>query len=190
MMLLIAGVLIWSLVHLFPSLAPNSRKTLSAKLGEMPYQGLFAVCILLGLALIIMGWRSMVPAIIYQPQPALRHIAMLVVVIGFILMAAANFNNSRIKRFIRHPQLTGVLLWAFAHLLANGDSRSLILFSGIAVWTVVSMLTINQRDGAWQKPQPVMPLFKEFGVVILGIVVAAVVVRFHIYLSGMPLIGV
>ena len=190
MILLISGLLIWSLVHLFPSLAPNARKALSVKLGEMPYQGLFAVCILVGLGLIILGWRSTVPTPVYQPVPALRHIAMLVVVIGFILMAAANFQNSRIKRYIRHPQLTGVLLWALAHLLANGDIRSLIVFATIAAWTVVSMISINRRDGAWQKPQSVMPVFKEFVIMIVGVVVAAVVLRFHVYLSGIPLIGV
>jgi uncharacterized membrane protein len=185
---LISGLVIWSLVHLFPSWAPNSRKVLSAKLGEMPYQGLFALCILLGLGLIILGWRSMVPTPIYLPVPALRHVAMLIVVIGFILMVAANFSNTRIKNYIRHPQLTGVLLWASAHLLANGDSRSLILFTTIAIWTVVSMISINRRDGTWQKPQTVMPLYKEFIIVIIGIILAGVVVRFHVYLAGIPLI--
>jgi uncharacterized membrane protein len=188
MMLLILGLVIWSLVHLYPSWAPNSRKALSVKLGEMPYQGLFAITILLSIGLIILGWRSMVPSHIYQPVPALRHVAMLIVVIGFILMVAANFSNTRIKNYIRHPQLSGVLLWAFAHLLANGDSRSLILFTTIAIWTMVSMISINRRDGAWQKPQTVMPLYKEFIIVIIGLIIAAIVVRFHVYLAGIPLI--
>ncbi len=190
MILLISGVLIWTVVHLFPSLAPNTRKALISKLGEMPYQGLFAVCILMGLGMIILGWRSMVPLHIYQPVPALRHFAMLLVVFGLILMAAANFSTTRVKLYIRHPQLSGVLLWAIAHILANGDSRSLILFSAIAVWTVVSMITINRRDGVWQKPESVMPLYKESIIVIVGVVIAAVVIRFHVYLSGIPLVTV
>jgi uncharacterized membrane protein len=86
--------------------------------------------------------------------------------------------------------LSGVLLWAIAHILANGDSRSLILFSAIAVWTVVSMIAINGRDGAWQKPESVMPLYKESIIVIVGVVIAAVVIRFHVYLSGIPLVTV
>lgn len=189
MTLLITGLLIWSLVHLFPSLAPQARKTLSTKLGEMPYQGLFALCILLGLGMIIVGWRSALPTHIYLPVAALRHVAMLIVVCGFILMAAANFSNSRIRQTIRHPQLTGVLLWAIAHLLANGDSRSVTLFSSIAVWSVISMITINRRDGTWQKASSVMPLYKELGIVVAGVVVAAIVVRFHVYLSGVALIS-
>ena len=189
MNLLILGLLIWSVVHLFPSLAPNARKALISKLGEIPYQGLFAACIFLGLGMIILGWRSMVPSHIYLPDPAFRHFAMLLVVFGFILMAAANFSTTRVKLFIRHPQLSGVMLWAIGHMLANGDSRSLLLFSAIAVWTIVSMIAINRRDSAWQKPQSVMPLYKEFMIVIVGVVLAAAVVRFHVYLSGIPLIG-
>jgi uncharacterized membrane protein len=188
-MLLILGLLLWSGIHLFPSLMPDARKKLSAKLGEMQYQGLFAVCILLSLALIIIGWRSAVPAHVYAPIPALRHVAMLLVVVGFILMVAANFPATRIKRFLRHPQLTGVLLWSLAHLLANGDSRSLALFSVTAVWSLLSMKTINQRDGAWQKPESVMPLYAEALIVVIGAGVAAVAVWFHIYLSGIPLIA-
>ncbi len=188
MLFLISGLMIWSLVHLYPSLAPQSRKALSAKLGEMPYQGFFALTILLSIGLIILGWRSMLPTPIYQPVPALRHVAMLIVVIGFILMVAANFSNTRIKNYIRHPQLSGVLLWAFAHLLANGDSRSLILFTTIGIWTVVSMISINRRDGAWQKPQVVMPIYKELIIVLIGLILAGIVVRFHVYLAGIPLI--
>ncbi len=189
MNLLIFGLLIWITVHLFPSLAAETRQSISGKLGEMPYQGLYALCILLGLALIILGWRSTVPSQIYQPIPVLRHVAMLIVVFAFILMVAANFSKTRIKQYIRHPQLTAVFLWGLAHLLANGDSRSLILFSSMGIWSVVSMITINRRDGVWQKPQAVMPLYQEFLMIIIAVVLAAVVVRFHIYIAGVPLIG-
>ena len=189
MNLLITGLFIWSVVHLFPSLAPNARKALITKLGEVPYQALFAVCIVTGIGMIIFGWRGMLPSHVYLPPPGLRHFAMLLVVFGFILMVAANFSKTRVKRFIRHPQLSGVLLWAIAHLIANGDSRSLLLFSVIAIWTLVSMLTINRREGDWQKPQSVMPLYKESIIVIFGVVLAATVLRFHVYLSGVPLIG-
>ncbi|MES9860160.1 MAG: NnrU family protein [Candidatus Thiodiazotropha sp. LLP2] len=53
MSLLIIGLVLWIGVHLFPSLAPNTRKALSGKLGEMPYQGLFSLCILSSVALIM-----------------------------------------------------------------------------------------------------------------------------------------
>jgi uncharacterized membrane protein len=176
-------------VHLFPSLAPNVRRSLSGKLGELPYQGLFSLCILAGLALIIIGWRNSTTSPIYDPPANLGHIAIALMIFSFILMAAANAPSTRIKRFIRHPQLTGVLLWALAHLLTNGDSRSVLLFSAFALWSVVSMITINRREGPWQKPKSFIPLHMEAVTVIIGITLALIVIWFHVYLSGVSLIN-
>ena len=189
MTLLLLGLILWVGVHLMPSLLPDVRAALVNRIGDGPYQGLFALLILAGLLLIVFGWRRTVPTQVYRPPTGLRHPAMLLVVIGFILMAAASFPRTRIKRLIRHPQLTGVLLWALAHLLANGDSRSLLVFSVIAVWAVVSMLLINRRDVDWVKPETVMAWYGELLVVVAGVGVAVLVVRFHYYLAGVPLIA-
>ena len=189
MTLLGIGLLIWVAVHLFPSLFPATRQSLTERLGNMAYQGVFALCILTGLLLIIFGWRNAVPTHVYAPPVALREPAMLLVVVGFILMAAANFPATRIKRFIRHPQLSGVLLWAIAHLLMNGDSRSLLLFVVIGLWALVSMFTINHRDGPWVRPVSPAGWIPEVIIVTAGIVVAVLISYFHEYLAGVPLVG-
>ena len=188
MAMLISGLTIWIVVHLFPSVAPASRQQLLTRMGNGPYQAVFSLLLIAGLLLIIFGWRNTVPDQVYTPLVALRHPAMLLVVIGFILMVAASF-PTRIKRVLRHPQLTGVLLWAVAHLLLNGDSRSVLVFGALAVWTVVSMLMINRRDGAWVKPDVSGAWGREFLIVIIGLVISAVAVRFHHYLSGVAIIG-
>ncbi len=189
MMLLLIGLTLWVGVHLFPSLFPQVRNALIKRIGDTPYQGLFALLIATAVMLIVFGWRSTLPTQVYVPPAGLRHAAMLLVVLGFVLMAAASFPRTRVKRLIRHPQLTGVLLWALAHLLANGDSRSLLLFSAIAIWTVISMLLINRRDGDWIKPETTMAWYGELLVVIVGVGVAVLVVRYHYYIAGGSLIG-
>ncbi|MCG7980300.1 MAG: NnrU family protein [Candidatus Thiodiazotropha endolucinida] len=189
MTLLLIGLTLWAGVHLFPSLLPQVRDGLIKRIGDGPYQGLFALLILTGVVLIVFGWRGTVPTQVYAPPAGLRHAAMLLVVIGFILMAAASFPRTRVKRLIRHPQLTGVLLWALAHLLANGDSRSLLLFSVMAIWTVTSMLLINRRDGDWVKPETTMAWYGELLVVVTGVGVAVLILRFHYHIAGVALIG-
>lgn len=189
MSMLGVGLLIWVAVHLFPSVFPTARQTLVARLGNMAYQGVFACCILTGLLLIIFGWRNAVSTQVYLPPVALREPGMLLVVVGFILMAAANFPATRIKRLVRHPQLSGVLLWAIGHLLTNGDSRSLLVFAVIGVWSLVSMVTISHRDGAWNRPEAPAGWASELIILVAGIAVAALVVYFHEYLAGVPLIG-
>lgn len=48
----------------------------------------------------------------------------------------------------RHPMLWGFLLWAVAHLLANGDLASLFLFGGIAVLSAAGMIGIDAKKRA------------------------------------------
>ncbi len=189
MTLLAVGLATWILVHLFPSVAPAARKRLVDRLGANAYQGLFALLILAGLLMIVFGWRGATPNPVYEPVAALRHPAMLLVVVALVLFVAANFPATRVKRYIRHPQLSGVLLWAVAHLLLNGDSRSVLLFSAIGAWCLVSMAAINRRDGQWVKPSPVMSPAKEIIIPVAGILLAAAVVHFHQYLSGVPLVS-
>ena len=189
MTMLGAGLLIWIAVHLFPSVLPETRNKLQTRLGNGPYQGLFALLILAGLLLIVFGWRAAEPNLVYLPPTALRLPASVLTVIGLILMVAASFPGTRIKRFIRHPQLTGVNLWAVAHLLCNGDSRSLLLFGAIGAWTLVSIWSINRRDGAWDKPASPDGWKAEILIVFIGLAVSALAIYFHQYLAGVALIA-
>ncbi len=183
-----AGLIIWVLVHLFPSVFSARREKIISRIGSNPYQGLFSILIITSLVLIVLGWRNTVPVHVYLPVVELRLPSVLLVVVSFILIVGANFPGTRLKLLFRHPQLTGVLAWAIAHLLMNGDSRSLLVFSVIGLWCMVTMFTINRRDGEWQKPEKVAGWGQEIVMGAIGVIVAATVIYFHQFLSGMALI--
>ena len=185
MRLLIAGLLIWYLVHFTPSLAAPLRHKLITQLGEKGYKLLFAVLMFASLALIIFGWRSTVSSHLYQLPGFTRHIGMLLVLIAFILFGASNY-PTRIKQFIRHPQLTAVIVWAFAHLMLNGDSRSILLFGGMGLWAILEIIFINRRDGEWVKP-PVAGWAREIRGLAISLVVVVVVVMLHPYMTGVAI---
>jgi uncharacterized membrane protein len=188
MVLLVIGVLLWTCIHLFPSMLPAARTSLIGRLGEGPYKGLFALDLVIAILLMVFGWRSAGLSLWYVPPLASTPLAIApLVAIAFILMGAANAPTN-IKRFLRHPMLTGVMVWGVAHLLANGDNRSVVLFGGLTLWAGIAMITISRRDGAWVKPAPV-PLLKDLTLVVIGLVLTAVVAYFHEYLSGVRLIG-
>ncbi|MCP3687314.1 MAG: NnrU protein [Gammaproteobacteria bacterium] len=183
------GLLIWVVVHLFPSVFSGQRQKLISRIGSNSYQGLFAILIVSSLVLIVMGWRNTVPTQIYLPAEQFRLPAVLLTVVGFIVMVAAKFPATRLKFILRHPQLTGVLIWAIAHLSMNGDSRSLLVFSVIGLWCLVSMFTISRRDGEWLKPTQAASWGQELVVLTIGLIVAATAMYFHQYLSGIALIN-
>jgi uncharacterized membrane protein len=79
--------------------------------------------------------------------------------------------------------LTGTVVFSIAHLLANGDQRSLVLFGGIGLWAVISIVLINRRDGDWQRP-PAVSLAKDAMTLVGTIVIFAIVVFLHPYLFG------
>ena len=182
MAMLLVGLLIFAGVHFVPSLAPGVKSAWLGRLGENGYKGTFSLLLLAGLALIILGWRSAVPEFVYRPPAGMHYPALVLMFIGFLLFIVSN-RQSSLRRLIRHPQLTGVILWGIAHLLLNGDNRSLLLFGGLTLWAALEILMINRREGPWTKPEaPAMGT--EAVTVVITAVVFGVVIAIHPWLSG------
>lgn len=186
MIMLISGVLLFAGVHFIPSLAPNLKTQLLTRLGESGYKGIFSLLLLASFGLMIAGWRGAQFTYVYQPPISLRSLALGIMVVAFILLAASSL-KTRLKQWVRHPQLTGVVLWGAAHLLLNGDSRSIVLFGGLGLWALASIVTINHREGAWEKP-PVPPFSSEIILVTAAAITIAITVFAHPWLSGMPVL--
>ncbi|MDJ0788408.1 MAG: NnrU family protein [Myxococcota bacterium] len=182
MIWLALGLLVWSGAHLLKSVAPDLRGRLGTAVGEGPYRGLFSLVILASIALMVIGWRSTPPTLLYVPPEWGRLAAILAMVVAVVLFAASGVPTN-LKRVIRHPQLCGVVVWAVGHLLANGESRSLLLFGGIGAWAVLSMLAINRRDGAYEKPDA-LPFHAEWKPLVGGAVFFTVLYFGHPWFAG------
>jgi uncharacterized membrane protein len=185
MTFLILGVLVWSGVHLLPSLGVSVRAAAIGRIGEGPYKGLFALTLVGAIVLMVLGWRSASHVAAYGPPSWGVPLANVGMFASLVLFVGSNVPTN-LKRIVRHPQLTGVAVWGVAHLLANGDLRSLVLFGGIGLWAVVAMVAINRRDGAWKKPEP-LPLAAELKPLVGGIVAYGVLVLAHPYIAGVSL---
>ena len=183
---LITGLLLWSGVHIIPAVAGKLRNAIIIKIGTGPYKGLFALLIITSIVCMVIGWRSVESNDIYIPAAWGRYITFVLVLIAFILFVAAR-RNTNIKRILRHPQLTGLILWSIGHLLSNGDNRSIILFSFLGCWAVLEMILINRRDGEWVKPEPVA-VRSDVITIIVGCVLYTIFLFAHVYLSGVRII--
>lgn len=184
MQLLIAGIALWCLTHLFPATLPGHRDAVVNRLGEGPYRGLFSLLILASLLLIVFGWKAASPSPVYGAPLTAGPLSSLLVLVGFALFFAAK-TQTHIKRLVRHPQMTGVFLWSTAHLLTNGDSRSVALFGSLAAWSLLEMVLINRREG----PRETLPQGStraDVTALVVAIVVFAVVGFLHQRLFGVP----
>lgn len=179
---LVLGVLLWSVMHFIPAIAVDFRRNLVSKIGEKPYKGIFALFMVFSLYLVISGWRATIPESVYLPPAWGRHLTALLVLVSFFLFIASS-HATNLKRFVRHPQLTGVALWGIAHLLANGEARSIVLFGGLALWAIIEIVLLNRRDGAWTKPDPV-PRKKDIILLVAGLTTYAIVAVSHQWLFG------
>ena len=183
---LIIGVLLFSLTHLYPAIFITNREAVIGKIGLNPYKGIFTLFVLSALGMIIFGWRSS-EALFSYSSPDWGPLALKGLMYPALFLFIAARANSNVKRLIRHPQLSAIALWGAAHLLANGDSRSLVLFGTLTVWALIQMFFLNRRDGTWQKRNPA-PLSQD---IIVGLIAFAVYLALffgHGYFSGVALI--
>lgn len=183
MTLLVAGLVLFFAVHLIPSFAPL-RAALVGGLGEKPYRGLFSAVSLASLALIVWGFSRAPFEPIYAPPLWGRHAAMTVVPIALVLFAAANM-PTHIRALVRHPMLLGLLLWAIAHLFANGELRSVVLFGAFALFAVVETVSAVARGKVFPA-EPAPRFTMDAAAVVGGLLVAGLLMRFHGALFGMP----
>jgi uncharacterized membrane protein len=186
MSLLLVGILLWTLVHFIPVFASKFRGKITEKIGLGPYKGLLALSLIGAIALMVIGWRAY-PEIYYYPQAeGMREVSFILVFVGIILFVASGVKTN-LKRYLRHPQLTGVMIWAFAHLLSNGEARAVILFSGFFIWALVMKMGINKRDGVWEKPQAVSVML-DIKVLIAAVPLYALLTYLHQYFTGIALV--
>jgi uncharacterized membrane protein len=68
------------------------------------------------------------------------------VLLAFILIAAAYVPGNRIKSAIGHPMIAGVKTWAFGHLLSAFSLAGFVLFGAFFVWAIVDFAASRRRD--------------------------------------------
>ncbi len=187
MTLLIAGLLLWTIVHFIPSMAISLKHALVGGLGKRGYTISFSALIVGSLVLIVLGWRSATPSHLYALPEVVRPVSILLMVLAFLLFGAAR-RPTRIRGFVRHPQLSSIMVWSTAHLLLNGDSRSVVLFGWLGIWAVAEMFLINKRDGNWVK-EAAPSWAQEAKGVVITLVILAVVAAAHPYIAGVPIGG-
>lgn len=145
---LIAGLILFLGVHSVRIFAEDWRRARIASMGEGAWKGLYALASILGFALIVHGYglTRATPIDLWSPPVWTRHLASLLTLGAFVLIAAAYVPGNRIRAVLGHPMVLGVKLWALSHLLANGRLADVVLFGAFLVWAVLDFRAARRRD--------------------------------------------
>ena len=195
---MILGLALFLGVHTVPAQRGLRARVISS-MGEGSYKLVYGLASVLGLALIAWGfshyraagmidvWES---AVSPKALVVLKHITVALMLPAAILVVAA-FLRGHIYTTLKHPMLAGVKLWAAAHLLANGDLGSIILFGSFLGWAVFDRISLKRRADAGGPPIPVGGWGNDMIAVAVGIVVyLALAFAFHPVVIGVPVVGV
>ena len=192
MTLLILGLVIFLGVHSTRVFAEGWRTAQLARLGEKGWKGAYTLASLVGLVLLVWGYAlaRQAPVPLWTPVVGLRHLASLLTVLAFILLAAAYVPRNSVKARIGHPMVAGVKIWALAHLLANHTLADLLLFGGFLVWAVLCFRAARARDRAADLA-PVVPQMRATLVAVMGglVLYAVFLFKAHAWLVGVSPMG-
>jgi uncharacterized membrane protein len=195
---MILGLVLFLGIHVLPA-QRELRGRLVGAMGEGSYKLVYALVSLLGIVLIAWGfghyraagmidvWEG---AVSPRTLVILKHITIALMLPAVILVVAA-YLRGRIYKAVKHPMLAGVKLWAAAHLLANGDLGSIILFGSFLGWAVFDRISLKRRTDAGSPPIPVGGWGNDMIAIAVGIVAyLALAFAFHPVVIGVPVVGV
>lgn len=170
----------------------NLRARFVASLGEGGYKIGYALVSLAGLALIIWGfghYRATGWINIWSPPKSLKYLNTALMLPATILVAAS-YLRGRIYATLKHPMLAGIKLWAFGHLLANGDLGGIILFGSFLAWAVFDRISLKHRTDTGGPPIPVGGTTNDLIAVAVGVTAyLALAFAFHPVVIGIPVVG-
>jgi uncharacterized membrane protein len=145
---------------------PSVRAALVERIGEPPFKGLFALTSAAAFTWMLLAYGA-APRVELWPSPAwifwvpniVLPISAILLVCGYtganptaVGQEAVLSDDPRVARGIvtvtRHPTLWAIGLWSLSHLIANGDSASVLLFGGLAVLSFGGMTAIDTKKRA------------------------------------------
>lgn len=141
------------------------RGMLVAKIGERLYMAAFSTLSAGSLFWVILSYGAAPHVELWADVTGLKHLSMLLMLIATILAVLAfstpnptSAGGDRalsreqaargIIKVTRHPFLVAVSIWSVAHILANGDLASLILFGGFLALSLIGPPQIDAKRAA------------------------------------------
>ncbi|WP_210543032.1 NnrU family protein [Rhodoferax sp. PAMC 29310] len=145
---LLLGLLIFLGIHSVRIVGDDWRTRTRERMGPLVWKAIYSLLSVLGFALIVWGFGRVrqMPTQLWSPPFSLRHVAAAINLGAFVLLAAAYVPGNSIKARTHHPMVQGVVMWAVAHLMANGNLGQILLFGSFLAWGALDWIASTRRD--------------------------------------------
>lgn len=181
---LVLGLVIFLGVHM--SRVIGLRALITRVIGEPLYAAFYSVISAIGLALIVYGHILAHPSPnIWSPPEWSRTLALAAVPVSLVLLAAT-YLPGHMRSFVRHPMSVSIFLWSGAHLAANGELASVLLFGGFFAWSTILLIDLYLRGGRFDRPGK---WWADGVALVLGLGASALLAIFHMQIFGVAVIG-
>ena len=188
---MILGLVLFLGVHTLTT-QREMRARVIAMAGEGGYKIGYSLVSAAGLVLIVWGfahYRATGWIDVWYPPKALKHLTT-ALMLPAVILVVASYIRGRIYTTLKHPMLAGIKLWAAAHLIANGDLGSIVLFGAFLAWAVFDRISLKHRPDAGAPPIPVGGPGNDLIAIAVGIVAyLALGFAFHPVVIGVPVFG-
>ena len=181
MILLAFGVAVTSLLHLVAAV-PALKARLKLRVGNKAHGPVFGIFSLIGIVIIVWGWRLSDFVAVYDPPSWGRHANFGLTLMAFICLGIFVFRGE-LRQRLRFPMAIAAIFWACGHLLANGDLASVILFGGFLIYALAH-LVIGTLNGV--RPSPEVRNGHDLISILIGIALYGVMAQLHGALIGVP----
>jgi uncharacterized membrane protein len=188
MTLLIIGIILFLGLHLVRVVAPGFRQSIIESLGESGWKIGYSVASVLTLVLLIYGFGQarQVTGIAYNPPVWMAHITITLMLFAVICLVASLLPAGHIAVKTKHPMVLSVKIWALSHLLANGETSSVLLFGAFLAWGVILRISLKRRERAGEVTlRPFVSAKYDLYAVVIGVVAWALITfKLHEVLIG------
>ena len=190
---LVLGLVIFLGLHSTRISAEPLRAQAIARLGEGPWKGIYSLVSAIGFVLIVWGFaqaRYDAP-LLWTPPNGARHVTILMMLVSILVLAGYFFKQSHIAVAVHHPMVWSIVVFALAHLIANGSAADVVLFGAFFIWALADLISSYARDRRNGVVYPEPNWGATIGAIVLGLVLwAAIAFWLHFWLFGVsPLAG-
>jgi uncharacterized membrane protein len=183
MLYLILGLTLFFTPHLLRE--AGLRDMAVEKLGSVgAFKGVYSLFSLAGIGLIVVGVSASPFIMVFEPLYQYKFYSHILMLPAAILILAGNLPMSHLRASVGNPMLAGISLWGLAHLWANGDLASILLFGSFAVWGTVKFFTLRKSSLQLNKAPS---YFWDFVTLVTGLSFYLALSTYHGQLFGIGL---